>query len=126
MEKDDGTIKARACVIGSTQRNYISREEAESPTVSTEAVLITGVIEAKQQRDIITADIPNALIQTSINEEKSSDRETMKIRGHLIDILNKISPEIYGEYIAIEGNQRVIFYHEEGIVQHVDFSTSVL
>ena len=40
VEKDDGAIKARACANGSTQREYISREEA-SPMVSTEAVLIT-------------------------------------------------------------------------------------
>ena len=95
-------IKAWACANGSAQREYISREEEESPTVSTEAVLITGVIEVKQQRDIITADIPNAFVQTSINEQRSSDRVTMKIRRHLINILNEITPETYGEYIAME------------------------
>jgi len=30
---------------------------------ATEAILITGVIEAKQHRDIMTLDIPNAFVQ---------------------------------------------------------------
>eukprot|EP00957_Ditylum_brightwellii_P079041 6011857-Ditylum_brightwellii.AAC.1 len=41
-KKRDETIKARACANGSTQRPYIAREEAASPTAATEAILITG------------------------------------------------------------------------------------
>ena len=52
-EKRDGTIKARACANGSTQRSYIERDKAASPTVSKEALMITSVIEAKQKRDVV-------------------------------------------------------------------------
>jgi hypothetical protein len=46
-EKREKTIKARVCANGSTQRAYIAREEASSPTAASEAILITGVIDAK-------------------------------------------------------------------------------
>ena len=49
-QKQDGTIKARACANGSTQRSYINKDDAASPTVATEALLMTAVIDAKQQR----------------------------------------------------------------------------
>jgi hypothetical protein len=66
IEKRNGRIKARTCANGSTQREYINREDATSPTAATESILITGVIEAKQQRDIMTNDVPNAFVQTPI------------------------------------------------------------
>ena len=43
-EKRDGTIIVGAFANGSTQRSYIERDKAISPTVSTEAPKITSVI----------------------------------------------------------------------------------
>jgi hypothetical protein len=50
IEKRDGSIKARTCANGSTQRYYIPKEEAASPIAATESIIITGVIEAKQNK----------------------------------------------------------------------------
>ena len=41
-----GKVKGRGCADGRKQRAYISKEEAASPTVSTEAVFLTAVIDA--------------------------------------------------------------------------------
>jgi len=51
-EKRDGTIKSRHCANGSTQRDYMDREDVSSPTVSTEATMLTSVIEAEEERDV--------------------------------------------------------------------------
>ena len=67
VQKQDGSIKARASNNGCTQREYISKDNATSQTVSTEAVMVTGVIESKQGRDILTADIPNTF---SVDQDK--------------------------------------------------------
>jgi hypothetical protein len=57
VEKRDGSVKGRTCANGSTQREYMDRDEAASPTANmTESIVITGVIEAKQRRDVMTAD----------------------------------------------------------------------
>jgi hypothetical protein len=109
VEKRDGRIKARTCANGSTQRDYIPREDAASPTASTEAVLLTGVIDAKQRRDVMTLDIPNAFVQTKIPE--GEEKIIMKIRGALVDILCEIAPEVYQEYVIQEGKDKVLYVH---------------
>ena len=106
-EKRDGTVKARTCANGSTQREYIPREEATSPTAATEAILITGVLDAKQRRDVMTLDIPNAFVQTEIPER--GDKIIMKIRGRLVDILTEICPGVYDDYVIHEGKQQVLY-----------------
>ena len=46
--KRDGKIKGRAVAGGKKQRDFISKEEASSPTVATEAVLLSCVIDAQE------------------------------------------------------------------------------
>jgi hypothetical protein len=106
-EKRDETIKARMCANGSTERTYIAREEATSPTTATDAILITGVINAKQQRDVMTLDVPNAFVQTPI--PRTGDKIIMKIRGSLVDILIEICPGIYDKYVVKEGKQQILY-----------------
>jgi len=43
-EKKDGRIKARYCANGNPQQQWMDRDEVSSPTVTTEAIMITGVI----------------------------------------------------------------------------------
>ena len=110
-EKRDGTIKARACANGSTQRSYIEKHEAASPTVSTEALLTTAVIDAKQNRDIITLDIPNAFVQTPM--PKSQQRVIMRINGLLVEYLDKLFPGEYNEYIINQNNTKILYVEME-------------
>ena len=76
--------------------------------VSTESTLLTAVIEAMEGRDVATCDIPNAFIQTEVDEvDKDGNRTLMKIRGQLVDILCEMDPQ-YREYVVFEGNQKVL------------------
>ena len=74
---------------------------------ATEAILITGVIEAKQNRDIMTLDIPNAFVQTPIPQD--GDKVMMNIRGPLVDILCEICPGVFGNFEIYEGKQKVLY-----------------
>jgi hypothetical protein len=51
------------------QQDYISKEDASSPTVATEAILLSCIIDAKEGRDVAVIDIPNAFIQTRVEDE---------------------------------------------------------
>ena len=62
-----------------------------------EALLTTCVIDAKQNRDIITMDIPNAFVQTPL--PRSNERIIMIISGKLVELLEEISPEKYSKVI---------------------------
>ena len=108
-EKKGGKVKTRLVANGSTQRSYMNKEDTSSPTASTEAILITGTIEAKQGRDIMTNDIPNAFVQTTIDQSEAKEKTIMKIRGTLVDILVEISPETYSNYVYYENGQKVIY-----------------
>jgi hypothetical protein len=83
--KRDGTIKARTVEGGNRQRGFISKEDATSPTVATESVLLTAVIDAIEERDVAVVDIPNAFIQTRIDNE--DDMAIIRIGGELVEIL---------------------------------------
>ena len=67
-EKKDGKIKGQACVNGSRQRLYTAEEDASSPTVSTEALLITGAIDAAEERFIATCVITGAFLKAEIDD----------------------------------------------------------
>ena len=45
-ENRDGTIKGRTVAGGNNQRDFITREYSSSPTVSTEAVLLSCIVDA--------------------------------------------------------------------------------
>ena len=59
-----GKIKARGCVDGRPQRDWMTRTDTTSPTVSSEAFFISCAIDAKEDRDTATVDIPGAFMQT--------------------------------------------------------------
>ena len=76
-KKRSGQIKARKVSGGNKQRDFVNEEDASSPTVATKSVLLTSVLEAKENRDVAIMDIPNAFIQTVIEDDK--DKVVMRI-----------------------------------------------
>jgi hypothetical protein len=96
--KRDGKIKGRTMVGGDNQRGYISKEDASYLTVATESVLLSCIIDAEEERDVEVVDIPNAFVQTRVENEK--DMAFIKIRGILVDILVEIAPYVYKSYVS--------------------------
>jgi hypothetical protein len=114
-EKRTGEIKGRTVAGGNKQRDYISKEEASSPTVTTEAVLLTCIIDADKGRDVAVIDIPNAFIQTRVEDEK--DMAIIKIRGILVDMLLNIASDVYKPYVTTDkkGAKQVIVQCQNAI-----------
>ena len=92
-DKRDGAIKGRAVAGGNKHRDYISKEYESSPTVATEAVLLSCIIDAEEERYVAVINTPNTFIQTLVEHEK--DIEFIKICGVLVDIMVKIAPELH-------------------------------
>ena len=111
-QKNDGRIKARTVYNGKPTREWLSREDSSSPTASTEGVMLTSVVDAKEECDIMSADIPNAFIQAKMpkaNVKNGDERVIMKITGKLVDILIRIAPEVYSGYVVYENGQKVLY-----------------
>jgi hypothetical protein len=64
--KRDGRIKGRLVYNGKPTRDWLSKEEAASPTSSLEGILLTSIVDVKENRDVMSADIPNAFIQAHL------------------------------------------------------------
>ena len=92
-EKRSGQIKGRGCADGRRQRLYTSKEEASLPTVSIEAVILTFTIDAAKGHDVATVNIPNAFMQT-----KMDDTVYMKIDGKMAELLAEIDHDAYEEW----------------------------
>jgi hypothetical protein len=61
-------IKGRECADGQKQRIYTTKQEASSPTVAIESLMISCVIDAKEGTDVATVDIPGAFLQVDMDE----------------------------------------------------------
>jgi hypothetical protein len=97
-QKRDGKIKRRTVARGNKQCDYISKEDASSPTVATEAVIFSCIIDVKERRYVAVVCIPKVFVQTRVEKEKDTD--FIKIRGVLVDILVGIAPDVYTSYVS--------------------------
>ena len=90
-EKIDGSIKRRAVSNRRPQRENILKYEAESPTETMESVLMTPVVDAKEERYIFIFDMQNAFAYTPNWKKKV----TIKIKGKLAKLLVKTDTTLY-------------------------------
>jgi hypothetical protein len=89
------------------QRIYTNKEEASSPTARTESIFLISTVDAAEEREIMTADIPNAFIQTDM--DNSGRHVIIKIKGSLAEIRLKIEPERYKKFAVMEGDTVAIY-----------------
>ncbi len=69
-------------VGGNKQRDYITKEDVSTPTVSAEALMLTCVIDAVEGRDMAVINVPNAFVQTVVEDEEH--RVIIHIREPLV------------------------------------------
>ena len=86
----------------------MTKKDTTSPTVSTEALLLSCVIDAIERRHVATCDIPGAFMQSNMKTE-TSERVTIKLEGLMAQLLLKISPNDYEEYTEIENGKPMLY-----------------
>jgi hypothetical protein len=63
----------------------------------------------QEDRDVAVVDIPNAFVQTVVNEEDAEHRVIVCIRGPLVDIMVSIAPDLYAPYVTTnKSGQKVL------------------
>ena len=102
-EKRCGKIKGRTVADGRKQRAIYSKEEITSPTVSTDALLMSLVIDAIEKRFVANGDVPGAYLQTFM-----PDFVLVKVTGKSVDVLCETNPQ-YKEDIVYEYGKAVIY-----------------
>jgi hypothetical protein len=103
-EKGCGKIKGRGCADGRPQRDYMTKEDTSSPTVATEALMLSCMIDATKHRDVATCGIPGAFMQS-----KMEGKVIMKLEGVMTEIIQKIDPGQYEKHTVYKRGKPVIY-----------------
>ena len=95
-EEGHRKIKSRMVADGSKQRSYEGYEKSDgsSPTARTDSVIMTGVVDAHERRNIAIIDVENAFLQS-----ENDQRIIMAIRGKTAELLVRLNPALYRPYI---------------------------
>ena len=110
-----GTIKGRTVIGGDKQRDFITKEDSTSPTVSNKAVLFSCFVDEKEKSYVAVIDILNKFIQTRIENE--NEMAIINIIGVLVELILNIYPEFYGPFVTTDkkGEKVIIVQCTNGI-----------
>jgi hypothetical protein len=86
-EKRSGELKGRGCADGRKLRQKISSQDATSPTVTREALLMSCAIDAKEGRVVMTCDVPGAYLHCDMDELCH-----VLLEGVLVDLYLDVNP----------------------------------
>jgi hypothetical protein len=102
--KRSGKIKGRGCADGRKQRAYVAREDAASPTVASEAVFLTAVVDALEDRHVAVLDVPGAFMQADMDELVH-----VRFTGKMVELLLEIDRSMYEPCVTIENGEKVMY-----------------
>ena len=96
-EKRNKDINLRKVADGSKQRTYdvYDKLDGSLPTVSTDSIFLTGVVDTHEKRAIAILDIANAFLHAE-NDEKI----LMLLRGKLYEMMVQVDPIMYRKYVT--------------------------
>ena len=69
-----------------------------------ESVMLSAVIDANEERDVVTLDIPGAFMQADID-----DVVHVKLEGEIAEMLVKLDPKMYRKYVKNEHGKTVLY-----------------
>ena len=96
-KKRCGKIKGRGCADGRKQREHTNKEDARSPTVAIESLVLSCIIDGMENRDVATVDIPGAFMQADMDEEVVH----LKLHGKMAELLVQLAPSLYRKFVQI-------------------------
>jgi hypothetical protein len=67
-EKRCGRVKGRTVVDGRPQRTLYTKEETSSPTISTDALMMSILIDAWERREVAMADVAGAYLHADLDD----------------------------------------------------------
>ena len=108
LKINEVTIKEREFADGRKQRDWISKEDTSSPTVSTAGLMISCMIDAMEGREVETADIPGAFLQTDYDRGDIH----IKLEMAMVTLLEEIDPKYYKDFIYTDKCGRKCMYAE--------------
>ena len=75
-----------------------------SPTVATESVFLTAVINALEGRDVAIINVPGAFMQANMDKLVH-----VRFTGKMVDLLMEVDHDMYAPYVTYEGKELVMY-----------------
>ena len=102
-EKRCGKIKGRVVADGSKQRSTVPREDATSPTIQLESLIMSLLIDAKEGRDVAISDVVGAYLLAEMK-----DHVIVKLTGTAVGVLCTANKK-YKQFVSTEKGKEVIY-----------------
>ena len=93
---------------GEPTREWLNEEESASPTVATDSLFHTMILDAREKRDVMTVDAPNAFMQTKIDQKEGQDKIIVKIAGMLVGMLVEDSLDTHSTCVVHENDKKTL------------------
>ena len=96
----------KGCVVEDRrkQREKIEPKDALSPTVLTEAVMLTATIDALEGRDVTVVDIPGAYLSADMDDEVQN-----VFIGTLAEMMVEDNSALYRPFASYETGKAVLY-----------------
>ena len=108
-KKSSGEVKGRLSYNSKPTREWILRDNKSSPTALMESILLTSGIDAREERDVASLDVPNTFIQTHTPLDLPGESTVMKVRGVLVNWLIKLEPVAYSKYVVYYNGKKILY-----------------
>ena len=106
--KRSGKMKGRGCADGRPQRDYITKEESSSPTVPLYALMGSCVMDAVDDRKIITVEIPGAFLQGDCSQDEHPGY--IIFEGIMVEMICQIDPSYHKNVIWSRDYKKKFLY----------------
>ena len=105
-QKKSGKIKARGCADGRKERSYhVLKENSSAPFMSFKALLLSCVIEAKEEMDVTFIEIPGVFLPANVNGEVH-----VKLEGTMAKLITQLDLELHSSTYLQEANGMQVLY----------------
>jgi hypothetical protein len=81
----------------------VTKQETSSPTVATEALTLTCVVDVIERLDVATCDIPGAFMQSDMK-----GKVAMKLEGVMTEVILKVDPKLHAKHVEKENSKGVM------------------
>ena len=106
-KKRCGRNKARECANGRPQRSYTPKKHATSPIVANEALFLTSVMDAKENRCIATCDTDGDFLRMM-----TRTLIYLKLTDKMAELMVQVNLKKYKNYLCTGKNSETMLWVE--------------
>ena len=108
--KQSREMKGRGCANGRSQQKYITKEGSSSPTVSLYTIMGSYMMDALDNRKVITVDIPGVFLHRDWPQDKHPGY--IMFEGDMVEMICKIDLTYYKNVIWIKDCKKKFRYDQ--------------